>query len=225
MMPQLLFGLLLAANMASAQSPTVYKHTTPDGRTIYSDQPSPDATAVALPSPNISDAPPSPPPSTAQDQPAPAFKGYSALKITQPQADQSFDDNTGNVQVAVQIQPDLQPGHKLRIMLDGKAQGKASGQTSLSLSNLDRGEHQISAEVLDKAGKVLKRSAPVRFNVFRTSVSMPGARLNSMRERAWQEHLKHPDKPIKWSEELLYPPKPTKPGDLTKPAPPPKNAP
>ena len=74
--------------------------------------------------------------------------------------------------VGVQIQPKLSPGHRLRLLLDGKPYGQASSSTRLSLTNIDRGEHSLAVEVLS-GEQSIQQSSPVTFTVQRVNTQSP----------------------------------------------------
>ena len=62
----------------------------------------------------------------------------------------------------------LQPGHQVRVYLDGSPQIVSS--TSAQLQEVWRGVHNLQAEVLDETGKMLIRSKTNRFYVQQTTV-------------------------------------------------------
>jgi len=159
----LIFVFLIAAT-ASAEEKG-YKVVRPDGTVEFSDQPQPGAVEIPLPQSQGYEPAPLPPSESDRGVAHNAVKSvvtYRQLTITAPVADETFQSAEGPVHVQVQIEPSLQPGHKLVILLDGKAAGSG---VSATLANLDRGTHTVSAEVRDGDGKVVKSSAPVTFHV------------------------------------------------------------
>lgn len=170
----------LALSQEPAQAPaeteaapaTIYRHATPGGGTEFSDRPAPGAVPVQLPRANTTPGTPLPsaPPQPAAPAAAEEFQGYRSLSIQSPTRDGVYNDGSGRVPVSLALQPPLQPGHGLRLTLDGRRieLGAALGT---ALDNLDRGEHRLEAAVLDETGAVLKRAKPVLFHVMRPSVA------------------------------------------------------
>jgi hypothetical protein len=70
--------------------------------------------------------------------------------------------------VTINLQPALQPGHRIRVYLDGNEQ-MVTG-TSFQLQEVYRGVHNLQAEVLDETGKLMGRSQPNRFYVQQNSI-------------------------------------------------------
>ena len=69
------------------------------------------------------------------------------------------------------LQPALQPGHRLRVYFDGTAQ-EVSGM-QFQLQEVYRGAHNLQAEVLDENGQLMIRSEPTRFYVQQTTIVNP----------------------------------------------------
>jgi hypothetical protein len=87
-----------------------------------------------------------------------------SVRITAPASEEMIRDADGVVPVAVEVQPALPKGAGFIFLLDGKAQNnKIWGSASFSLAGVERGEHKLSVNVVDKAGKVLKSSPSVTF--------------------------------------------------------------
>ena len=148
-----LLALSVAANAAAA----VYKWVQPDGSVVYSDRAPEGITAPAeLPELQEIKMPPPPAPSTEntsndQSVQTPAVD-YTKLQITEPADNSSFHDTAGQVTIKLDLQPALQEGDVVSIVMDGKevGQGKSS---AVSLSNVDRGSHTLRAMVKNTNGK------------------------------------------------------------------------
>lgn len=83
---------------------------------------------------------------------------YQKITITQPTDQQTFVNNeTGNIDIKIKIDPKLQEENEIQIILDGK------NLSDTQLKNIDRGEHTLLAQIIDKNQKVLIESAPVIF--------------------------------------------------------------
>lgn len=97
---------------------------------------------------------------------APA-SSYDVLKFIAPKANQSIRANDGDVSAMISVKPPLKDGHKIAFYLDGKEVSKGNSRTS-NFKNLPRGEHTVSARILDKNGREIKNSS-VSFSVLRFS--------------------------------------------------------
>lgn len=176
-----LICLLLALWLATPALAAVYKTVRPDGSVVYSDQPPRDeAEPHRLPPlqmiPSESLAPAAPPQernNSKNNTPAPA-ELYRSLAITQPQADGTVRDSSGQVVVQIALDPPLvtETGDQLTIYLDGQPVAQGT-DTAYTLDNVDRGTHTVEASVGSGPGRILIRSPAVTFHVQRTSVNAP----------------------------------------------------
>jgi hypothetical protein len=175
--------LIALAGLAHAQ---IYKWTDDQGNTIYSDQPHPNSSQVELPptntlETNVPQMPASPTGSSSQnsDRQGQLSNGYNTLQITSPGDDEAIRANDGNVTLVINTEPPLSPGHILRASVDGQLRQEAvagNGQSTqrLTLSELDRGSHDIVAVVTNTRGEEVDRSPGITVHVQRTSVLQPG---------------------------------------------------
>jgi len=179
----LVFLLIISASMLAASSQAagsrIYKTVDEDGNVVFTDVPPKEgekSQAVAVETPNTFD----PAPGTAEtrdawniDQSADAEQtdsvGYQSAAIVSPSDDSSVRENAGNVSVVAELEPELQPGHKVRLMLDGKPEQEGR-QTAFMLLNVDRGTHSANIEVVDASGNVLIVSEPITFTLQRYSI-------------------------------------------------------
>ncbi|PIA67198.1 DUF4124 domain-containing protein [Pseudomonas sediminis] len=172
MRPLLACLLLALALPASAQ---IYKYTDANGNTVFTNQP-PDGTAaesVNLPPTNtVEMQTPSIPADTSGDTSAQSAALYSVLSLTGIPDDEAMRANNGTFVVGVNIQPRLQPGHQLRLILDGEPYGQASNVPSLQLTNVERGEHSLAVAVV-LGDRIIQQSATETFTVQRISVNSP----------------------------------------------------
>ncbi|MAB24343.1 DUF4124 domain-containing protein [Pseudomonas sp. 5Ae-yellow] len=177
--------LLLGGMSAGAGASEIYTWTDAQGNRIYSDQPNPNSTKIEV-GPTNSIEPPKPIPAFneasngANNQSnANITGGYRSLKVTSPANDSAVRANDGNITLSVTIDPPLRSGNLLRAQVDGNLNEQAiagSGQpnATLTLPNLDRGTHEISAVIMDTKGQVILSSDPVTLHVQRTSLNQPG---------------------------------------------------
>jgi hypothetical protein len=180
----LAFGLSVVAPLVALG--TVYKSVAPDGGVTYSDQPQAGAEEVDLPPdlPPRVEIPVTPattpdtnapqiaapvPPEQAGEKPP--FTGYTAFAIVSPENDATLRENNGGVEIQLAMEPalNLEAGHKITALLDGKS--VVEGQTGLKilLPNIDRGTHTVEAQVSDASGALLATTNPVTFHLKRIS--------------------------------------------------------
>lgn len=94
---------------------------------------------------------------------------YKSISIIAPKADQSIRADDGDVSVALSTSPKLRDGDVVVIFLNGSEHSRATSRVA-NLSNLDRGEYQLSAEIRNSSGRLLKKSEEISFNVLKNSV-------------------------------------------------------
>jgi len=166
---------LLALSVAANASAAVYKWVQPDGSVIYSDRaPDENAAPTELPALQEIKMPPPPPPSTdtTADNNQTQNAEYTKLTITEPTDNSTFRNNAGQVNVKLELEPALQEGDVIAILLDGKEIGQGKS-TALALSNIDRGSHSLQAIVKNAEGSTMISAAPITFTLQRTSLLQP----------------------------------------------------
>lgn len=166
----------LAISVGSAQA-AIYRSVDAQGNVVFSDQPGGDAQRIDLP-PVPTYSPPTLPPPAPPSQvtpSAPAGPGYQQFSVLAPTQDQAFWDNSGNVEVTLTLEPALMTGlgHRIIYYLDGSADGEATEQTSMVFHNVERGEHSVSATLVDADGQTVVSTGTVRFQVHRQSLTSP----------------------------------------------------
>jgi len=162
----LLLSLLVALALPAAAK--IYKWVTPDGRVVYSDRPqSKDAEEIQLgPVQTYSPAPlPAGGAGRPAEREAPAG-GYERLAIVAPAPDEVIRDNGGTVAVRLAIEPALRPGDRVEVLLDGRPIGAGAG-SAVTLTNVDRGTHTVTALVRNAEGREVARADPVTFHLKR----------------------------------------------------------
>ena len=166
--------ILLAVMSLSVHGNEVYKWTDPDGNVIYSDVPHPDAEIIDELEPQTYQAPELPPgvltPTPKKAEPF----SYKEVAIATPQDDENMRSNAGMVEVTISLSPPLQTamGHKLVLLLDGQQQ--AGTGMRFQLTNVDRGTHTLTAQVVDGEGNVVTSSAASTFHLQRSVVRRGG---------------------------------------------------
>lgn len=193
MMRVLLLCLLFIAPVASAQ---VYTYIDAEGNRVFTDKPrSSNAERVMLaPSNNVELSQPAP---TVRMAPAPAVSKptvhYQVLRILVPEPDASIHNGSGEMIVTLSSEPGLLPGHNYRLLLNGQQQGESSRSPVFSLQHIDRGTHQLAAEILDSAGLIVERTPAQPFHMHRMSLTQK-RKINPCKK---EEYGVRPECPLK----------------------------
>jgi len=163
--------LLALALPASAQ---IYKYTDANGNTVFTNQPpgGVQSEEVKIQQPNtVKVAPSKPLDTTTGDADEQGMKAYERLELADIPDDEALRANNGTFSVTVVMEPALRQGHAVRLNLDGQPYDDPSAAATRQLTNIDRGEHQLSVEVVDAQGQVIQASAPQTFTVQRVNVN------------------------------------------------------
>lgn len=166
-----------------AAGKSLYRSQGADGAPVFSDRPPADGSEVlerrAPPAPvNVMPARPRAGPSSVRQAPAesePAQEqGYTSLEITSPEHEATIRHPVEPVPVTYRIEPALQPGHQVLLLVNGVP------QEEMALDWPDRGQYVLRVQVVGREGQELKRSASVTVFVHRPSVLLrPGAGAGS----------------------------------------------
>ncbi|MFV3388106.1 DUF4124 domain-containing protein [Pseudomonas sp. NY15364] len=170
-MRALLFCLLLITQVVSAQ---VYTYIDAEGNRVFTDKPrSSNAERVMLAPSNSAQM--NQPQSTVRMAPPPAVTKptvhYQVLRILVPEPDASIHNGSGDMIVTLNSEPGLLPGHNYRLLLDGAPQGEISRSPVFSLQHVDRGTHQLVAEIIDSAGLIVERTPAQPFHMHRMTLA------------------------------------------------------
>jgi hypothetical protein len=167
------FALILFAVCANAE---LFKWKDADGNIIFSDQPpagSDKAESEVKPEtlPHINTVPALDLTKRRATQPTESGSNkvnYKDFAIVSPLHDSEVRENSGKIQVTIQIQPDnfSEHGHQLVIHMDGVEVYKGIN-TSVSLDNVDRGTHNIKASIVNNRGYVLRETRLTTFTLQR----------------------------------------------------------
>jgi hypothetical protein len=167
----LLLGVALAASAAD-----IWRWKDADGVVHYSDIPVPGAERVIVsgstPRPGNSAPAPAvvaPPPGT----PATTVVRYTRCVVTQPQNDEVFFA-VNSVSAAVAIEPNLQKGHRVEVLLNGAPYAEwPADALSHTLSGLNRGSYTLAVRVLDANGRTACSGPVSNFHVRQPSIYSP----------------------------------------------------
>ncbi|MFZ1625330.1 MAG: DUF4124 domain-containing protein [Gammaproteobacteria bacterium] len=175
-MQALVVFLCLAISTAALGGIEVYRWIDAEGQVHYSDRPSPGADRVAIDVAPAGSTPVAGASSAGSAQAAAkkdsAAAAYDSLTIQAPGQDETLWNIGGQLDVAVALQPPLQAGHRVQLLLDGQPVAELEpGTTQTRLSDVYRGQHTLMAKIQDESGSTLIQSAPVNFYVQQSSVA------------------------------------------------------
>ncbi|KTT12691.1 penicillin-binding protein [Pseudomonas oryzihabitans] len=173
-----LVALLLLLCVLTPARAAVYSYVDKDGNRVYTDQPPKGVKATKVPvnttnNLNQQGQPtrklsPTPTTPVAKTPKAAPFR-YQMLRILVPEPDATVIDQQGQLIVSLVSEPELQPGHSYRLLLDDKEAGVGRSPV-FPLDGLDRGTHQLVAEILAADGNVLERTPAQPFHLRRPSL-------------------------------------------------------
>ncbi|MFJ2539862.1 DUF4124 domain-containing protein [Pseudomonas sp. NPDC087614] len=166
----LIVVLALTALQATAE---VFTYVDGQGNRVYTDQPRENARKVPLATSNRMPANPTgaAPITPAKKPPEQPPFHYDMLRILVPEPDATIRSSAGELIVSVTNEPGLQAGDRYRLLLDGQATGEPGVSPVFPLSNIDRGSHNLSVEILDAAGRTVERTANQPFHMLRISLA------------------------------------------------------
>jgi hypothetical protein len=161
----------IASFVALSAHSGVYRVVDENGNVTFTDNPPADhseSEAVTLPRINTQPAPP-PAPAVQQEELS-ATEGYTQVLITQPVNEATIPPGQQVISVKLEVQPALQPGHSIQLVVDSQPYGKAQAGTSFSIAGLERGEHALLARVLDENKQSLATSNAITIHVKRAFI-------------------------------------------------------
>ena len=178
-----LIGFMLAAPLGAQ---VIYKWVDADGQQHFSDVPREGAQEVYIAPPqsyaptviSTSDQSATVTPGDAdQDDPS---GGYTDFAITSPSAEETIWNTGGTISVSLQLQPALTRGHTIRLLLDGRQkQQLGPGVSRIQLTGIDRGTHQLQAQVVTPDRQVVTSTESVTFYYKQTSANRNPAAAQS----------------------------------------------
>lgn len=170
-MKKTLFILMLG--MALNLNAEVYKWVDSDGNTHFSDVPHAGAETIVIP-PTQSYSPPHhpapPAPLTEDSSTVELNTTYTALNFIYPVDQATVRDNRGIMNVLLEIQPELQTGDTIELLLDGAAVGKPQITPAFTITGLNRGSHTLQAQIINPQGDILKSSETITIFLHRATV-------------------------------------------------------
>ncbi len=160
------FTSLILLASPSLFASEVYRVVDAEGQITFTDSPAANTKAetVDLPKINIAIAP-QPRTSENKGEATGEEVPYTSARITQPLNNATIPPGQKTVVVTLALKPALQEGHLAQLYIDGRRQGSATASTTFSVSNLNRGKHQVYIEVLGGDKKRKAKAKPVTFHV------------------------------------------------------------
>ena len=170
------FLMLLA--LSTSTYADVYKHVDEEGKLIkYSDQPQkPGDKPITMSKPSMvyeSEKPvqPAKPKRTVtreKQEESKAVTAYFAVAILKPDDEEAIRANSGSFPVALASQPalDTASGHRYVVIVDGEKHAEGSSP-NITLKDMGRGAHTISAEIWDSSDNILVSSTNKKVYVLR----------------------------------------------------------
>jgi hypothetical protein len=165
--------LLIACLLALPVSAEVFTYVDAQGNRVFTDQPKPgNAKRVPLATSNRMSATDTASATALEKKPdeKPLFR-YDMLRVLVPDPDATIRSTPGDIIVSVTSEPALQRGHRYRLLLDGQPTAEPGSSPVFPLSNIDRGTHQLSVEILDEQGRTVERTANQPFHMQRISLA------------------------------------------------------
>ncbi|OYQ17579.1 penicillin-binding protein [Pseudomonas mandelii] len=188
--------LLIACLVALPVTAEVFTYVDAQGNRVYTDRPgSGNAKRVPLATSNrMSANPTSAAPLIASQitEDKPLFH-YDMLRVLVPEPDATVRSNAGELIVSVTNEPGLQRGHRYRLLLDGQPTAEPGLSPVFALSNIDRGSHNLSVEILDEQGRIVERTANQPFQMLRISL----AQKRKVKPCALTDFGQRPECPLK----------------------------
>ena len=108
----------------------------------------------------------------------PANSAYASARIQSPASGEGLRANSGDFVVQAQVEPELRQGHRLRLLLNGIAQGAAQTSSTFPLTGVERGEHQLALQIVDEDGSIVFEGEASTFHLLRHSRLHPRPAAN-----------------------------------------------
>lgn len=157
---------IAATSLSTPCVAEIFKSVDEEGNTVYSDTPDNRAEEFVPPSMNAIPMPKLEPKPQEAQQPG---RAYNSLTITSPTSNQVVRNNAGILTITLKPTPELKPGHTYSVSIDGHVVVKKSNKSSISIPDINRGEHTIRAMIKNQKGKSLIRSNTVIIHMKRQS--------------------------------------------------------
>ena len=94
---------------------------------------------------------------------------YTRAVVVSPADDAAVRSNAGNLTVLTHVEPQLQDGHRLQLLVDGTPRGAAGRNPEFHIENVDRGTHSLQLQIVDDSHRILFTGPPSTFHLLRHS--------------------------------------------------------
>jgi hypothetical protein len=169
MRTRLILALILLPAVSDAG---VFRWQDAEGVIHYSDRPVKDAEQLSISGAEAEkpadETPSESADSNVEDSPS---KAYGEFNLVEPDDNQTFRSNAGEVSIAILLKPALDENHKIRLVVDGRALVGQFTSTQLMLRDVGRGSHTLQAIVVDGEGETVASTQVVTFHVRKAPLS------------------------------------------------------
>lgn len=156
-----------------------------NGDIIYSDTPQNNSQPVVLPNLNTNiSLPPTGPAATTKPSPisnpsvtpdpsstsSQTRQAYNTFIIIDPTNEETFQ-NQRDIPIKLKMDPLLQPGDKIQLIVDGKtAGGPIEDLNQLALHDIERGKHQLAVVLVDSSGVIIKQTETITIYIHYSAI-------------------------------------------------------
>lgn len=173
--------ILLTTNLfSSLATATVYTCKDQDGNTVYTDNPNSNPNCI---NPSPKEMKPLPGFNQEQlrsqlkarpntDKPVEKLPEYNSVNIISPTNGETINRCGGVMDISFEIQPDLFSGDTADLYIDGAKHSSANSGGSITIDNLNRGNHSVSVKII-RNNTVVKSSDNINFTFLRNCARRP----------------------------------------------------
>lgn len=108
--------------------------------------------------------------SSAPQAPSKAALVEQEVRITQPKQEETIPNGPGNFSVAVKVKPKLRSNQSLQLFIDGVPYNQPQRAATWSLTNIFRGQHELTVGIVESDGEANVMSPPVTVYVQRPRI-------------------------------------------------------
>ncbi len=182
----LAFSLLTSLISLSPQAhAAIYKWQDKNGDLHFSDVPRAGAKKIILPEPQSYSAPKIKVTEPVKNKLTNSQIEYKNIEITYPTNSQTIKNNTGIIQVNIKIEPELAKNNLIQFSFDGMASGSPQTLHIHEITNVYRGTHTVSANIISENGKVISKASTITFYMQRPLVNQN----NHLRKKKVTQHV------------------------------------
>lgn len=165
------FYLIVLLFVSVGSLAQIYMKTDKNGNVTYSDMPMPDAKTIDIPVNQPENAPTTAKPLEKISLPE-TKKPYTTFHIVSPKDNESIQ-NQPTLKVEIALDPSLQAGDKIQIYVDGQKTGPLFDTTGIDVGLIDRGSHELYAELVDTNKRNFMQSNVITIYFHRARTGFP----------------------------------------------------